>query len=56
MGERMKWTEKQLVLDEMKRARLCGEQECDSVARKYTFPIETEFRAVCLSRKKLYYS
>ena len=53
IGERMKWTEGQLVLDEMKHARLCGEQECDAVARKYTFPIETKFRAVCPTKKKV---
>ena len=52
LGERMKWSAGQHVLDEMRRARLCGEQECDAIIRKDTFPIEAKFRAVCPDKKK----
>ena len=35
--ERMKWSEEQHALDEIRRARLCGEQECDAIVRKDTY-------------------
>ena len=38
VGERMKWSEGQHVLDEMRRARLYGEQERDAIVRKDAFP------------------
>ena len=53
VAERMKWSEGQHVLDEMRRARLSGEQECDAILRKDTFPTDTEFRAVCPDKKKV---
>ena len=53
VGERMKWREGQHALDEMRRARLCGVQESDTIARKDTFPAETEFRAIVRARKKV---
>ena len=53
VGEPMKWSEGQHVLDEIRRARLCGAQACDAIVRKDTFPIETEFRAVCPGKKKV---
>ena len=56
VGEQMIWREGQHALDEMRRARLCGGQKCDTVARKDTFPAETEFRAIVRARKKLYCS
>ena len=34
VGERMKWSDGQHVLNEMRRARLCGEQDCDEITRK----------------------
>ena len=37
----MKWSEGQYVMDEMRRARLGGEQEYDPILRKGTFPTET---------------
>ena len=53
MGERMKWSQGQHVLDEMRRARLSGEQECDVIVGKDTFPIETEFTVVSPDKKKV---
>ena len=38
--EPMKWSEGEHMLDEMERARLCGDQECDAVVRQNIFPIE----------------
>ena len=53
IGERMKRSEEQYVLDEMRRARLYGKQECDAIVRKDTLPISTLFSAVCLDKKNV---
>ena len=53
IGEQMKWSVGQDMLDEMKRARLCGDRKCDGVVRKDTFPIETVRRAVCPDTNKV---
>ena len=50
--EPMKWSEGEHMLDEMERARLCGDQECNAIVRKDTIPIETSCRAVCPDKKK----
>ena len=51
--ELMKWSKGEHMLDEMERARLCGDQECDAVGRKDTFPVEMQCRAVCPDKKKI---
>ena len=51
--ERMKWSEGQHVLDEIRRTRLCGKQECDAIERKDRLSTETTFRAVCSDKKKV---
>ena len=51
VGESIKWSKGEHILDEMERARLCGDRECD--VRKDTFPIEMRYRAVCPDKKKI---
>ena len=51
--EPMKWSDGERMLDGMERARLCGDQECDTVSRKDTFPIEISCRNVCRYKKKI---
>ena len=41
------------MLDEMERGRLCGDQVCDAVIRKDTFPIEMTCRAVCPDKNNI---
>ena len=53
IGEPMKWNEGEHMLDEMERARLCGDQECDAVVRKDTIPIEMLCRIVWPDKKKI---
>ena len=40
MCEPMKWIEGEHMLDEMKRVRPYGDQECDAVVREDALPIE----------------
>ena len=51
--EPMKWSEGVQILDEMERARLCGDQDCDAIVRKDTFPFEMTYTAVCPDPKKI---
>ena len=53
VDEPMKWSEGEHMLDEMERARLCGDRKCDVVVRKDTYPIKMECRAVCPDKKKI---
>ena len=53
VGEEMHWSSGQHVLDEMKRARLSGDKECDTVLRKDSLPIEVCCRAVCPDGSKI---
>ena len=51
--EPMKWSGGEHMLEEMERARLCGDQECDPVVGKDTFPIEMGCRVGCPDKKKI---
>ena len=53
VGEPMKWSEGEHMLEEMERARLCGDQDCDAVVRKDTYPLEMTCRAVCPDKNKI---
>ena len=48
----MTLSEGERMLDEMERARLCGDRECDAVDRQDTFPSEMCCRAVCPDKNK----
>ena len=52
MCEPMKWYEGVHILDEMKRAGLSGNQECDVFVRKDTLPVEAWDAAVSPDKKK----
>ena len=41
------------MLEEMERARLYRDQECDADSRKDTYPIEMFCRSVCPGEKKI---
>ena len=41
------------MLNEMERARLCGDQECDVVGRNDTFPIKAKCRAIDPDKKNI---
>ena len=51
-GKTMKWSESVRILEEMERARLCGDRECDAGGRKDTFPAEMSCRAVFLRQEQ----
>ena len=51
--EPMKWSEGKYMLEEIERARLCGDQQCNALGRKDTFPIETWCTAVCPDKEKI---
>ena len=52
VGEPMKWSEGEHILDQIERARLCGHQVYDVAVRKETFPIEIQRTAVSPDQKK----
>ena len=54
IGEPMKLKEGMHMLDEMERARLCGDQECDVVVRKDGLPIEIRCTAVCPDKNMIF--
>ena len=40
--------------DQMERAQLGGDQECDGFIRKDTFQIEMRCRAICPDKKEIF--
>ena len=53
IGEPMKWSEGEHILDEMKRARLSVDQEFDVLVGKDRFPVKVKRTAVCPNQKKI---
>ena len=52
--EPMKWSEGKYMLDETERARLCGDQECDSAVRKDNFQLKCPIELFVQTRKMLF--